>query len=200
MDTEVQDAILERMNYLFSLDILPFHEATNTKSLAANSYWFAMSALNADISIVKSLKITTATFENNPVKLAVKTFDEMFPAPANETANEPTNYKIDVAESKIVFNCPMAGTRTISVDFYKVPINIKSSASFASMTELAKLAVGKWAASDGFRMNSEWDRADKLEDEGNKLLAAIKRRYQLAKEEESRIVSAKEWHLRRTRG
>jgi len=43
-------------------------------------------------------------------------------------------------------------------------------------------------------MMSEHDRADRMENQGNEMLVAMKKRYALSKEADARFMSVKEFH------
>ena len=76
----------------------------------------------------------------------------------------------------------------------EVPSQKLSEKSEAILTEMAKLTIVDWAAADGFRFMKEFDRADKLERDGDKKLMMLRRRYQLSRENDARFISLKEFH------
>jgi len=190
MDTELQDSILERMNYLVSLDLFPFQEVYNTVNLASSNYRLATPS---NFATVKSLVIWTDGYERSLEILSSGEFDRLFPNPSINDEDTPCFACIRVAEGEIWLNCPTDATYTFRLYFTQIPDDATDT-TVSQLVELAKIAIYKWGCADGFRMLSEHDRADKLELEGDKMFAALKRRYQLAQEEGARIISLKERH------
>jgi hypothetical protein len=187
MDTELQDALLERMNYLVSIDTFPFQEKYETTLLPANSYNVATPDNFAD---VKDLVIWEAGSERTLDRMDSTEFDRVFPNPSNQDAEKPSIYCIKVAEGEIWFNCPTDQAYNIRIYFYSIPDDA-TDVTISQMVELAKLTLIKWASADGFRMIGEHDRATIFEQEGDKMLGALRRRYQLAQEEGARFISPK---------
>jgi hypothetical protein len=192
-DTEIQDAILERMNYLVSLETFPFQETYEEYTASVNDYRIATPS---NFAAPKDLVIWTADSEIPLNKLDAVAFDKSYPNPSNQPVGEPVEYCIKVEEAEIWFNCPCDIAYVFRLYFYKIPDDATDT-TVSQMVELAKIILERWGASDGFRMMGEYDRADKMESEGNKMLAALKRRYQLSMEEDARVISFKEMHLRR---
>ncbi len=192
LDTEIQDAILERMNLLVSLDTFPFQESYLETTVSIGD-WHISTPTN--FATIKNLVLYTADSESQLEKLDSKTFDQLYPMPSNETEGTPTFFCIKVAEGEIWFNCPCDKAYVFRMLFYQIPDDATDT-TVSQLVELAKIVIEKWAASDGFRMMGEYDRADKIEQEGHKMLAALKRRYQLSMEEDARIISYKEQWLR----
>lgn len=191
LDTELQDHLLERMNYLSTLDTFPFQEGYQSSTLAAG----AISMATPDnFAIQKALYIFTAGSQRTLVYLDAREFDSRFPNPLDLGAEKPTYFTIKVAEGTYYFNCPSDGTYTIYNYFYEIPDDATDT-TVSQLTEMAKITLIDWAAADGFRDMKEFDRADHLERSGNTKLAALKRRYQLAREEGARFISAKEHFL-----
>ncbi len=193
MDTELQDAILERMNYLVSLDTFPFQESYQTNTVAINDYRMATPA---NFATIRDLVIWTVDSEVALTKLDASEFDRSYPMPSNADVGKPLEYCMKVAESEIWLNCPCDKAYVFRIYFYLIPDDATDT-TVSQMVELAKIILEKWASADGFRMMGEHDRADKMENEGNKMLAALKRRYQLSMEEEARVISFKEQYMRR---
>ncbi len=187
MDTELQDSILERMNYLVSLDVFPFQEKYQSSVVVGGTYNVATPD---NFATIKDLIIYTAGSERPLEKLDALEFDRLFPMPSNQGAEVPTYYCIKVAEGEIWFNCPTDADYTFRIYFYAIPDDATDT-TISQMVELAKLILVKWGSADGFRMMGEHDRAAILEEEGNKFLVALRRRYQLAQEEGTRFISAK---------
>lgn len=189
MDTELTTAILERMNYLVSLDIFPFQEDFDYVSLASGNYRVATPS---NFATIKELQIYTAGYERPLERLDSGVFDNRFPNPSNETAGEPVYYCIKVAEGEIWFNCPTDVTYEFRIYYYKIPDDATDE-TVSQMVELAKIILIKWASADGFRMTGEHDRGDRMEQEGNEALKALQRRYQLAQEEGACFMSPKQY-------
>ncbi len=192
MDTELQDALLERMSYLVSLDIFPFQDGYVSNSLASGNWQMATPS---DFAYPKQLTIYTASYERTLEKLDAFVFDKMFPMPSNDTAGEPTHYCIKVAEGEIWFNCPTDETYTVRLYFYKIPDDVTDT-TVSQLTELAKLALIKWASADGFRMQRQFDTGAQWEVEGDKFFAAMEKRYAMSRVEDARFVSLMEYHKR----
>jgi hypothetical protein len=186
-DTELQDSLLERMNYLVSIDTFPFQEKYLQFNSVAGS-WHENTPDN--FATIKDLIIYTTGSERHLTRLDATEFDTMFPMPSEQPADTPTYYCIKVAEGEIWFNCPLSTSLDFRIYYYAIPDDA-TDVTVSQMVELAKLTLVKWASADGFRMLGEYDRATVLEEEGNKMLAALKRRYQLAQEEGARFISPK---------
>jgi hypothetical protein len=191
LDTELQDHLLERMNYLTTLDTFPFQEGYQSATLAAGD---SSMATPDNFAAQRSLVIYTAGSERTLEYLDAISFDGRFPNPSNRGAAKPTYYTIKVAESSYYFDCPADAAYTLYNYFYKIP-DSATDTTVSQMTEMAKITLIDWAASDGFRDMKEFDRADHLERSGDKKLMALRRRYQLAREEGARFISAKEQFL-----
>lgn len=190
LDTELQDHLLERMNYLASLDVFPFQEGYQSATLAKGSV--SMSTPD-NFAVQKNLILYTASYERPLEYLDPVSFDRMFPNPSNLSSEEPKYYTIKIAEGYYYFNCPADAAYTINSYFYKVPDDATDT-TVSQLTEMAKITLIDWAASDGFRDLKQYDRADQLERNGDKKFAALKRRYQLSREVDSRFISAKQEH------
>lgn len=187
LDTELQDAILERMNYLTTLDAFPFQEGFQSATLSAGD---SSMATPDNFASQRSLVLYTANSERPLEYLDAMAFDSMFPNPANQGSEKPRYFTIKAAESSYYFNCPSDADYTIYNYFYKIPDDATDT-TVSQLTEMAKLTIVDWAASDGFRMLKEFDRADQLERSGDKKFAALKRRYQLSREEGAKFISQK---------
>ena len=195
MDTELQDSLLERMNYLVSLDTFPFQEKYQSSVLAAGAY---LMTTPDNFANLKSIVCWITGEENDITILGATEFSRMFPKPDENAADYPSYCCIRVAEGEIWFDCPASAATTIRMEFYAIPDDA-TDATVSQMIELAKLALIRWASADGFRMMQEHDRADKFEDQGNKFLGAMKIRYQLAMEKDAGFISPQKAHaLRRT--
>ncbi len=192
-DTELQDSLLERMNYLVSIDTFPFQEKYQFTLVPASSY---IVATPNNFANVKDLVIWTVGDERPLTKLDATEFDTLFPNPSNNSEDEPSYYCIKVAEGEIWFNCPLDTDLTVRIYFYAIPDDA-TDPTVSQMVELAKLTLIKWASADGFRMMREFDTANQWQEEGNKHFQALERRYQLAREEGARFISFREVHLRR---
>jgi hypothetical protein len=190
LDTELQDAILERMNYLATLDVFPFQEGFQSATLSSGD---TSMATPDNFAAQKSLVLYTADSQRPLTYLDPPTFDQMFPNPSDNDAEKPTYYTIKVAEGNYYFNCPSDAAYTIYSYFHKIPDDATDT-TVSQLTEMAKLTLIDWAASDGFRMLKEFDRADKLERDGDKKLMMLRRRYQLSREQDARFISLKEFH------
>ena len=190
LDTELQDAILERMNYLATLDVFPFQEGFQSATLSSGD---TSMATPDNFASQKNLYVYTAGSERPLEYLDPIEFNRLFPYPGNQDAEEPTYYTIKVAEGNYYFNCPADQDYTIYSYFHKIPDDATDT-TVSQLTEMAKLTLIDWAASDGFRMLKEFDRADQLERSGDKKFSALKRRYQLSREENARFMSMKEFH------
>jgi len=186
MDTELQDSLLERMNYLVSLDVFPFQEKYMVDTVAAGAY---NKATPANFATIKDIVVWTAGKEKVLTRLDALEFDTMFPMPSNDT-DEPRYYCIKVAEGEIWFNCCAEYALTIRIYFYAIPDDATDT-TVSQMVELAKIILIKWGSADGSRMMGEYDRATALEEEGNKMLMALKKRYAFAQEEGARFISSK---------
>lgn len=192
MDTELQDALLEKMSYLVSLDIFPFQEGYVSTSLAAGEW--QMSTPD-NFACLKRVSIYTDGHERPIDRLDASIFDQLFPMPSEDTADAPTNCCIKVAEGEIWFNCPTDEVYTIRVYFYKIPDDVTDT-TVSQLVELAKLALIEWASAQGFREMGQYDRAKEHDDEGNKDLAALEKRYALSREEDARMISQKEINVK----
>lgn len=190
LDTELQDHLLERMNYLTTLDAFPFQEGYQSTTLTAGD---VSVATPDNFASQISLRIYTADSERPLEYLDPIAFDSRFPNPSDLTSEAPTYYTIKVAESAYYFNCPVDEAYVIHSYFYKIPDDATDT-TVSQLTEMAKITLIDWAASDGFRDMKEFDRADRLEKSGDKKFAALKRRYQLARENDARFMSSKEAH------
>ena len=190
LDTELQDAILERMNYLATLDVFPFQEGFQSATLSSGD---TSMATPDNFAAQKSLVLYTADSQRPLTYLDPPTFDQMFPNPSDNDAEKPTYYTIKVAEGNYYFNCPSDAAYTIYSYFHKIPDDATDT-TVSQLTEMAKLTIVDWAAADGFRFMKEFDRADKLERDGDKKLMMLRRRYQLSREQDARFISLKEFH------
>jgi len=188
MDTELTTCLLERMNYLVSLDTFPFQEGYVSDTLAADAYYIVTPDNFAN---PKSMVIYSDLHTQTLTYLDPHAFDQMFPNLADITESTPVYYTVKVAEGYFMFNCPADEAYTVQCHFYKIPDDVTDT-TISQMTELAKLTVIRWAAADGFRMMGEHDRATAEEAQGNNFLAALKRRYQLSQETDARFISIKE--------
>jgi hypothetical protein len=193
MDTELGDAILERIQYLQSLDVFPFTEKYQDTTLAVGDWRVATPD---NFAILKDLTVWYSGSERSLEILDPSTFSQMFPKPDEEEQDTPAYCCVNVAEGEIWFNCPVDAAYVIRIVFNAVPDDATDT-TVAYLTELAKLTIRDWAAADGFRMLSEHDRAEQLEMQGNNKLAAMKKRYQHSLEEDARFISPKEFHLLR---
>lgn len=193
LDTELQDALLERMNYLTTLDVFPFQEKHQSSTLAAGAYTLATPD---NFAVMRTLKIFSADYERPLTFLDAQEFDSRFPNPNDLTSEEPRFYTIKVAEGEIHFNCPADIAYTVYMLFYAVPDDATDT-TISQLSEMAKLTLIDWAASDGFRMLKDFDRASILEQNGDKKFMALKRRYQLSREVDARFISLKESYLER---
>jgi hypothetical protein len=184
-DTELTASILERMNYLVSLDVFPFQEDYDSITLSANSYNIATPD---NFAIVKSLVIWQADFKSQVTMLSPIAFDNLYPMPSDNTVGTPSHACIKVAEGEIWFNRPADIAYTVRLVYHKIPDDATDT-TVSQLTELAKICLIKWAAADGFRMDAEHDRAKALEEEGDKVFKALERRYALSREEEAKFIS-----------
>jgi hypothetical protein len=185
MDTELQDAILERMNYLVSLDAFPFQEGYQTTTVTSDY----RVATPDNFAYLRDLVIWESESERHLTILDPVTFDQMFPKPDENDTGTPTYCCVRIAEGEFWFNCPV-DSMVIRAYFYKIPDDATDT-TVSQLTELAKITLEKWASADGFRMMGEHDRADRFEAEGNKIFQAMKKRYQLSREEGTQMISAK---------
>lgn len=188
LDTELQDALLERMNYLATLDVFPFQEGFQSATLSAGN---SAMATPDNFASQKALYIYTSNSERPLIYLDPIEFTRLFPNPGNQSAGKPSYFTIKMAESSYYFNCPADADYTIYNYFHKIPDDATDT-TISQLTEMAKLTLIDWAAADGFRMLKEFDRADQLERSGDKKFSALKRRYQLAKEENPQFISLKQ--------
>ena len=193
LDTELQDALLERMNFIATLDTFPFQEKYQYATLTAGDY--VMSTPD-NFAVCKDVSIWTADYQQSVEIMDACTFTELYPNPAENTTDTISACTIKVAEGVLWFNSIASVDHTIRMFFLAIPDDA-TDATISQMTELAKLTVVKWAAADGFRMISQFDRAMAEEQDGNNFLTALKRRYQLSREEDARFISAKEVLARR---
>jgi len=191
LDTELQDHLLERMNYLTTLDVFPFQEGYQMATLTVGDTTLATPD---NFAAQRSLVIQTAGSQRPLIYLDQVEFDSRFPNPSDLSSEAPTFYTIKAAEAAYYFNCPVDAAYTIYNLFYKIPDDATNT-TISQLTEMAKLTLIDWAASDGFRDLKEFDRADHLERSGNTKLAALKRRYQLAREQDACFISQKEHFL-----
>lgn len=190
LDTELQDHLLERMNYLTTLDTFPFQEGYQSATLSAGD---SSMATPDNFASQRTLVLYTADSERPLEYMDALEFDRLFPNPSNRGASKPTYFTIKVAESSYYFDCPSDADYTLYNYFYKIPDDATGT-TVSQMTEMAKLTLIDWAAADGFRDMKEFDRADQLERSGDKKFAALKRRYQLSREEGAKFISAKQAH------
>jgi hypothetical protein len=182
------------MNYLVSLDTFPFQEMYEYATLTQGTYQLAAPS---NFAVAKSMVVWSPNGSERVLeKLDSTQFDALYPNPS-DTSNTsniqqmPTAYCIKVAESQIWFNYVADQTYQVRLLFYAIPSDATDT-TVSQLVELAKLALIRWAASDGFRMMRQFDSADAEEAQGNNYLAALKRRYQLAQEEGARFISTKE--------
>jgi hypothetical protein len=191
MDTEIQDAILERMNYLVTLDTFPFQQKYQTATLPSGEYRLATPD---DFAIVNSVVIWMSDDKERHLDIWDSTeFSRVFTDPAEINIGIPDVCCIRVAEKELWFNCPADGDLVVRMEFTYIPSDA-TDVNITQLTELAKLALVKWASADAFRMMGEHDRADLFEADGNKFLAAMEKRYQLALEQDARFISPQEAH------
>ena len=188
MDTELQDALLERMNYLVSLDVFPFQEGYEEATVTSE---YRLSTPN-NFAYLKDLIIWESGSERHLTILDPVTFDQMFPKPNENDVATPTYCCVRIAEGEFWFNCPV-DSMVIRAYFYKIPDDA-TDITVSQLTELAKITLIKWASADGFREMGQHDRADKWEAEGNKTFLAMKKRYQLSREEGTQMISGKQVH------
>jgi hypothetical protein len=192
MDTELQDALLEKMTYLVSLDTFPFQEKYVNDTLAAG----AVSIVTPDnFASIRSMVIYTAGSERPLNIISAEVFDKLYPNPSEETADEPTDCCIKVAEGYFYFNCPADADYTLRCYFYAIPDDVTDT-TVSQLIELAKITVIEWASAQGFRQLGQYDRAKEHDDEGNKNFAAIEKRYALSREADARMISQKEMSVR----
>jgi hypothetical protein len=192
MDTELQDALLEKMTYLVSLDIFPFQEKYQEASIVEGT-WRICTPTN--FANLKQLTIYTADSERPLEILGSTEFDKLFPMPSNDDEDKPIYCSVRIAEEEIWFNCPTDATYTIRIYFYQIPDDVTDT-TVSQMVELAKLALIEWASGQGFRQMGQYDRAKEHDDEGNKNFAALEKRYALSREEDARMISQKEMNVK----
>lgn len=188
LDTELQDHLLERMNYLTTLDAFPFQEGYQSSTLTVGD---TSLATPDNFAAQISLSIYTADYQRPLTYLDPIEFKRRFPNPSDLSSEAPTYYTIMVSESVYYFNCPVDVAYVIYNHFYKIPDDATDT-TVSQLTEMAKLTLIDWAAADGFRDMKEFDRGDKLERDGDKKLMALRRRYQLSRENDACFISAKE--------
>ena len=83
-----------------------------------------------------------------------------------------------------------AGTAyTVRMDFQMIPGNALNYGISAEMTEMAKIAMINYAASDIFEQIGSGERAKYSEEKGNKFVAALQNRYEMLREKESGFIS-----------
>lgn len=193
MDTELQDVLLERMNYLQSLEVFPFTESYVDTVLAVGD-WRCNTPNN--FAILKDAVIWNTDHQYDIEILDKSTFSKLFPKPDEEEARSPGCCCVNVAEDEIWFDCPMDIAYTIRIVFNAIPDDA-TSVTITQLTELAKICLIKWASADGFRMIGEHDRADQFEKQGDNHFLSIKKRYQRAIEEDARFMSPQEFHVLR---
>ena len=191
-DTELQDALLERMNFLVSADVFPFQEKYQTTTLPGGQYALA-SPLNFAVPLALTLWETNAKEKKIEILDRVE-FIRNFPKPDERLANPPSYACVAIAESQIWFNCPADNDYNIRIEFYAIPTDVTDQ-TVSQLTELAKLTLINWATADGFRMLMQHDEADKWEAQGDKYFATMQKRYQLAQEADARFISPKEEHV-----
>lgn len=190
LNTELQAHILERMNYLASIDVFPFQEQDYADTVTAASWRWTTPT---NFATMKSLVIYTVDSQRPLEYLDPKVFDSRFPNPSEESADEPTYYTIKIGESEIWFNCKTDIAYVIHAYFHAIPDDAADE-TVSQLTELAKLTLVHWAAADGFADLKEYDRSEKQEQIGNNHLAVLKRRYQLSLEVGARFMSPMEAH------
>lgn len=194
MDTELQDALLERMNYLQSLEVFPFTESYVDTVLAVGD-WRCNTPTN--FAILKDAVIWYSGEEYDMEILDKSTFSKLCPKPDEETPGPPGYCCVNVAEDEIWFNCPMDVAYTIRIVFNAVPDDA-AGVTISHLTELAKICLIRWGTADGFRMIGEHDRADQFEKQGDNIFLAMKKRYQGAIEEDARFMCPQEFHSLRS--
>jgi len=186
MNTELEDALLERMNYLATLDAFPFQERYQEETLISGEYRLATPD---NFAYIKSISVWMSDNKEREIDLMdAVTFLELFPKPNEREIGVPIYCCVRINEGEIWFDCPADGNLIIRMESFHIPDDA-TDVTVTQLTELAKLALVKWASADGFRMMSEFDRADKLEVEGNRYLDAMQKRYGLALERNARIMS-----------
>jgi hypothetical protein len=191
MDQDIIDSINEMTNYLLSIELWPFAEARATLNISAGKYLKAMSCFNANLATIKNMVIETSGYQKNITYLQGKVFDEIYPNPSILSPSSPTFWKYDIAGTGVVFNCPTNQTYTGRVDYWGIPNNIHSSASFGSLSELAKMCVARMAAADTFNAMSQYDRGDKQDAIAQDFLKTLRRRYAMEREQDMRFLSPK---------
>lgn len=206
MDTELQDALLERMNYLATIDAFPFQEGYQYTTLSLND-WRVSTPSN--FAYPKALTIYHAGYEAPLERLDASIFNTLYPMPSNATAAKPIHYCVKVAEGEIWFNCPVDVAYVIRILFHKIPDDATDT-TVTQLVELAKILLVQWGSADGFRMMGEYDRADRVEAVGGLFdpntgnatgyLGTLMRRYAMAMEEDARFISQQEILANRKRG
>ena len=192
MNTELEDALLERMNYLATLDAFPFQERYQEEILYTGEYRLATPD---NFAYIKSISVWMTDHKEGEIDLMdAVAFLELFPKPNERELGVPHYCCVRVAEGEIWFDCPADSNITIRMESFHIPDDA-TDPTITQLTELAKLALVKWASADGFRMMSEFDRADKLEAEGDRYIAAMQKRYKLAMEKNARILSPQSRHI-----
>jgi len=195
ISADIENSVLERLNYLVSLDLFAFQQKLSAApDLTVGLYYLTVPTRAA---VITDLRLTLDDYERNIELIDEGVFNQMYPAPQNNAQGKPVHACMREGESKVYFDKPADGTLSLEWGYYEIPTDATSSAYVANLNELAKLTLVRWAAADGFRMLNEFDRAEAMENEGNRFLTALKRRYHHSMQENARFVSIKEIHARK---
>ena len=183
-DTELQDALLERMNYLVSLDMFPFQEVYQTATLS--TYYVATPP---NFGVIQSAVLWLTDGRQKELEILDSTsFSKMFPEPEAMTNRVPTYGCIKVAEGQFWVDCIPDSTYNLRMLFYAIPDDV-TDPTVSQLTELAKLCLIDWASADGFRLLGQHDTAGEWKKEGDDKFRAMERRYQRAIERDGRFLA-----------
>ena len=189
LSTEIADAILERANYLLHLDEWPFDRAYKSMSLVVGTYRYA---LPSAFAIPWGITNFTSDKQRTWKLLDQHTFDAMFPKPDERGNGEPAYYCIK--NDEFWTDRGADATDTIRLDYQMIPLDATLGGISAEMTDMAKLAIVNYAASDIFEQIGNVARQDRSEKKGDMFVRALQKRYETLAEKNSGFISPQDIH------
>ena len=182
--TQIQNAILQRANCLLHLDEWPFARAYKTFTMTTDEFRYA---LPSAFAIPQGVTIWTSGDERTLNILEQNIFDHMFPKP-DERSNDKPAYCC-IKNDEIWFDRGADTTYDVRLDFYYIPHDATLTGVSAELTELAKLALVRYASADIFYQIGSREKWKEMKEEGSEFILALKNRYMMVKERDAGFIS-----------
>jgi hypothetical protein len=144
-------------------------------------------ALPSAFAIPQQVVVFDPDDERNLVLLDQHIFDHMFPKPDERSNGKPAYYCIK--NDELWFDRGADSTYPIRLDFQTIPADMTSQGGTygvsAELTEMARVAMINYAASDIFDQIGSIDRAARSEEKGNLFVRALQKRYEMLQSPEA---------------